>query len=237
MDNITKIFHKYIIKQPIFEETMENFCLPKKYTLQPQQKALTDILSSKYAPWIIDKNIRGILLFHQIGAGKTCTSISIAEKFKFKMKIMIVLPASLIDNFLSEMRTECTGDIYVKKEERIKLKKLNFDEDEYKIIINKINERIYKYYTIYSYHKFINLIKENKLINLNNTLLIIDEIQNMISLNGTFYNLLYNIINKSDNKLKIILMTATPIFDKPVEIALTLNLLKSNRSRILNLNK
>lgn len=231
-------FKKYIIKKPKYKETMENFCISDKgkYTLQPQQKALADILSSNLAPWKINEdNIRGILLYHQIGAGKTCTAISIAEEFKLKKNIMVVLPAALIGNFLSELRTECTGDKYVSKIERNKLKNLNFKDEEYKIIINKINKRIYKYYTIYSYHKFINLIKADKLKKLNNTLLFIDEVQNMISMNGTFYKLLMNIINNSDNKLKIVFMTATPMFDRPVEIALTLNLIKKND--LFNINR
>ena len=228
MDNITKTFNKYLIKVPTYKETMESFCIPKKYVLQPQQKALADILSSKLSPWYTDENIRGILLYHQIGAGKTCTAISIAEEYKFKLKIVVVLPAALIGNFMSELRSECTSDIYVKSNERSKLNKLNFNDEEYKLIINKINERIFKYYKIYSYHKFVNLIKEGKLKKLNDTLLIIDEVQNMISLNGTFYKLLYNIINKSNDHLKIVLMTATPMFDTPVEVALTLNLLKKN---------
>jgi hypothetical protein len=214
---------------------MESFCLPKKYALQPQQKILSEILSSKVAPWAIDKDIRGVLLYHQIGAGKTCTSISIAEKFKLKYNIVVILPAALIGNYILELSSECTSDTYVKNEERIKLNKLKITDNEYKIIQSKINDRINKYYTIYSYHKFINLIKENKLKNLNNTLLIIDEIQNMISLNGTFYKLLYNIINKSNN-LKIILMTATPIFDRPIELALTLNLIKKDLFNINSFN-
>jgi hypothetical protein len=68
-------------------------------------------------------------------------------------------------------------------------------------------------------------VKENK-IKLKNTLLIIDEVQNMISMSGIFYTTLKNIIDKTDDSLKILLLSATPMFDKPVEIALTLNLLR-----------
>ena len=227
MDNITKTFKKYYIL-PNKNETMESYCYPKKYTLQPQQQFLPELLISTLAPWTRDQDIRGILLFHQIGAGKTCTAISIAEKFKTKMNIVVILPAALIGNFMSELRSECTDNKYIKKEERLKLEKLNFDDEDYIKIIKKSNQRIEKYYTIYSYNKLINLIKENKIKNFNNTLLIIDEIQNMISLNGTFYKLLNNIINKSNDTLKIILLSATPMFDRPIELALTLNLLKRN---------
>ena len=67
-------------------------------------------------------------------------------------------------------------------------------------ILEKTEERISKYYTIHSYHKFVDLVKENK-IKLKNTLLIIDEIQNMISMTGTFYSTLKSIIDKTDDSL------------------------------------
>lgn len=95
--------------------------LSKKFKLQSQQIFLPDILSSNYSPWNIDNNIRGILLYHQIGAGKTCTAISIAEKLK-KLNIIIILPAALTDNFLTELRSECTGNEYITIDERNKLK-------------------------------------------------------------------------------------------------------------------
>ena len=223
--DITKEFKKYIV--PVSNEKMEQYCLPKNFTLQPQQLFLADFLSSKFSPWLLD-NIRGTLLFHQIGAGKTCTAITIAEEFKKKLNIVVVLPAALIGNFLSELRSECTENEYLTNTERNELIDLKPFDLLYKKIINKSNERIEKYYKIYSYHKFVALIGENKIKNLNNTLLIIDEIQNMISLNGTFYKTLVHIINNSNDSLKLLLLSGTPIFDKPVEIALTLNLLKKN---------
>ena len=225
MSNINKEFKKY--KIPITTEKMEDFCLPKKFKLQPQQELLSNLLISEHAPWNIYENIRGILLFHQIGAGKTCTAISIAEEYKKKIDIVVVLPAALIGNFLTELRSECPGDEYITFEERNKMKSLKRDDDMYKKIIDKSNERINKYYTIYSYHKFVALINDHKIKKLNNTLLIIDEVQNMISLNGSFYKALKQVIDNSENNLKLILLSATPMFDQPVEIALTLNLLKT----------
>jgi hypothetical protein len=223
--NITKEFKKY--KIPISNEKMEDFCLPKKFTLQSQQKLLPDLLSSKYSPWVVYKHIRGILIFHQIGAGKTCTAITIAEKIKKKLNIVVVLPAALIGNFVNELRSECPGNEYLTKEERTKIKNLKPGDSQFKEIMKESNERIDKYYTIYSYHKFVALIQEEKIKKLKNTLLIIDEVQNMISLNGTFYTSLKKVIDSSDS-LKLILLSATPMFDRPVEIALTLNLLKTD---------
>jgi superfamily II DNA or RNA helicase len=167
-----------------------------------------------------------MLVYHQIGAGKTCAAISVAEKMKKKYNIMVVLPASLIGNFMDELRSQCPGDEeYLNKTDRKKLVELKPDDKEYQKIIEKSEDKINKYYTIYSYHKFVELTQNNK-IKLKNTLLIIDEVQNMVSLTGTFYKTLKSSIDKSDNTLKILILTATPMFDKPNEIGLTLNLLK-----------
>merc|ERR1711924_329661 len=89
----------------------------------------------------------------------------------------------------------------------------------------KSNKKIDKYYKIYSYHKFV-MMATKKQFNLKNTLLIVDEIQNMISESGTFYTILLKTINNAPKDLRVVLLSATPMFDKPIEIALTLNLLR-----------
>ena len=206
-------FKKYKLKPS--HETMEDICRPSSFKLQPQQLFLKDYFTTT-------KN-KGLLIYHKIGAGKTCTAITIAEQFKKKMKLIIVLPAALIGNFKDELRSECGG--YMSEEERTEIKKLNPRDKIYKKLLTEVDKKINKYYTIYSYHKFVELCQENK-IKLRNTLLIIDEIQNMISENGPFYENLKHVIVKSDSLTRILLLSATPMFDKPEEIALTLNLLK-----------
>ena len=81
--NINKKFIKYKIPISSKNDKMEDYCMPKKFTLQQQQLFLSDLLSSDLSPFN-NKDIRGILIYHQIGSGKTCTAISIAEKFKKK---------------------------------------------------------------------------------------------------------------------------------------------------------
>ena len=214
--NITNKYKKYKIK--LTKETMEDYCTPKNFKLQTQQSFLAEYFASKEAP-------TGMLVFHQIGAGKTCAAISVAEKLKNKLKIMVVVPASLKGNFMDELRSPCTGNDYITLSEQKQLSILKIDDPEYNQIIKKTEERIKKIYTLYSYHKFIERVQNNK-IKLKNTLLIIDEIQNMVSLTGTFYKTLKKIIDKSDNSLRILILSATPMFDRPNEIGLTLNLLK-----------
>jgi len=214
--NINEKFKKYKLKPS--NESMEDICKPSKFKLQPQQLFLRDYFSTKHKE-------KGLLVYHKIGAGKTCTVITIAEQLKKKMNIMVILPAALIGNFKDELRSECGG--YMTSDEKNELKDLVPRDKKYKTILDNIDKRIDNYYTIYSYHTFIMLCEENK-IKLKNTLLIIDEIQNMISENGSFYTNLKKVIDKSDIDTKLLLLSATPMFDKPNEIALTLNLLNAD---------
>jgi superfamily II DNA or RNA helicase len=215
--DITKKYKKYIIKKK--KETIDDFCSISKFKLQPQQAFVAEYFSSKDSQ-------QGLLLYHQIGAGKTCAAISVAEKMKTKKNIMVVLPAALIGNFMDELRSPCPGENeYITETEKKMLLNTKIGSKEYNTIIKKSDDRIKKYYTIYSYHKFTDLAQHNK-IKLKDTLLIIDEVQNMVSLSGTFYTVLKKLIDNSDDTLKILLLSATPMFDRPNEIGLTLNLLK-----------
>ena len=206
-----------ISKKDQSEKKMEELCLPKKFKLQPSQLFLGEFFKKS--------RIKGLLIYHKIGAGKTCTAITVAEKLKNKLDIIIVLPAALIGNFKDELRSECPGDEYISQKNRKLLNKLEPSDPTYQKIIKNSNKKIEKNYKIYSYHKFNNLVTDKK-IKFKNNLVIIDEIQNMISQSGSFYKSIKETIDKSDDKTRIVLLSATPIFDKPVEIALTLNLLK-----------
>lgn len=214
-DFIDEKYSKY--KIPKQKKTLRQICFPDKYEFQMPQKFLAEFINPK-TPYT------GVLVYHRIGAGKTCTAVKIAENFKHIRKIMIVLPASLKGNFRSELRSPCAGNNYLTDPERALLKKYHPSSPEYNEIIKKSDERINKYYTIYSYNKFIEMIKQNTL-NLNNTLLIIDEVHNMISETGTYYESLYDAVHSAPSTLRLVIMSATPIFDKPIEIALTMNLL------------
>lgn len=216
-------FYKFVntkykeYKIPKTPKTFDQICFPKKYELQIPQKFLSEFINPK-TPY------KGLLVYHKIGGGKTCVAISIAEQFKGKKNIIIVLPASLKGNFRTELRSQCAGEMYLTNEERSAIKSMHPSDKEYIQIMEKSDQRINKYYTIYSYNKFVDLIKTTG-INFTNTLLIIDEVQNMISDTGIYYDILYNTIKNAPKDLRLVIMSATPIFDKPIEIALTMNLL------------
>ena len=164
-------------------------------------------------------------MFYRIGAGKTCAAVQICEAWKKKRKIVVVVPAALKNNFRTELRSLCAGEAYLKTEERKLLQTLHPTDKKYEDIIEKSDARIDEYYQIYSNNKFVELAEEKK-INLRNSILVIDEIQNMVSEKGKFYKVLNDTIHNAPKDLRIIIMTATPMFDKPNEIALTMNLLR-----------
>jgi hypothetical protein len=56
---------------------------------------------------------RGLLLYHGLGSGKTCTSIAIAEGMKDSKHVIIMTPASLRANYIGELK-KC-GDLLYKK--------------------------------------------------------------------------------------------------------------------------
>ena len=71
------------------------------------QKIVRDYLNI-YSPY------RGLLLFHGLGSGKTCSSIAIAEGLKTFKRIVVMTPASLRMNYIEEMKSKC-GDLMYKK--------------------------------------------------------------------------------------------------------------------------
>lgn len=220
---IGKIFNKYEIKKnPSFKE----ICFPQKFTYQLPQLFVSEFINPN-TPY------RGILLYHKIGAGKTCAAVNIGEKWKHLKKIMFVCPASLIGNVYKELRSECAGNEYISDKERNELSESEPGSDRYNEILDKVKKRIDKHYTIISYNKFVDLSHKNKL-DLRNYILIIDEVQNIVSENGTYYHTFLKEIQDGPKSLRVIIMSATPIFDKPIELALTMNLLRPNESFPLN---
>ncbi len=206
-DKINNIYKDY--KIPKKKKTLDDICFPKKFELQNSQKLLGNYINPK-TPYT------GILVYHRIGAGKTCTAVQIGEVWKKHRRIIVVVPASLKGNFRNELRSQCAGTNYLTDEERKLLSENHPSTKEYQDIIKRSDERINEYYEIFSYNKVIDLA-QNKEINLKNAILIIDEIQNMISEEGTYYNVLYDLIQRSPKDLRVVLLSATPMFDKPHE--------------------
>jgi len=76
------------------------------FSLLTHQKIVRDYMNL-FTPY------RGLLLYHGLGAGKTASSIAIAEGMKDTKKIIIMLPASLRTNYMEELKHK--GDSLYKK--------------------------------------------------------------------------------------------------------------------------
>ena len=55
---------------------------------------------------------RGLLVYHGLGSGKTATSIAVIEANRTKQKIIVMVPASLQDNYELEIRKTWTCTIW-----------------------------------------------------------------------------------------------------------------------------
>ena len=204
-----KTFIKYELKNtstqkpPKNQKPIKNQKPTKKvFTPFPYQNFLRDYLQGS-SPY------RGILLYHGLGSGKTCTSIHIAESLKDEKNVVVLLPASIEPNFI-EYGLKFCGD-----------KKYQANADAYK-------EK-------YSFIRFnaSNVQKQfTQFGSLDNHTIIIDETHNLVSImmsgilgnskNGKFiYDQLINAKN-----VKIIALTGTPVVNAPFELAVLFNVLR-----------
>ena len=79
-----------------------------EFKLLIHQKVVRDYLNL-HTPY------RGLLLYHGLGSGKTCSSIAIAEGMKSTKRIIVMTPASLQRNYIEEIK-KC-GDVLFKREQ------------------------------------------------------------------------------------------------------------------------
>jgi hypothetical protein len=73
--------------------------------LLPHQKVVRDYL-------MLETPYRGLLLYHGLGSGKTCSSIAVAESLLSTKKVFVLLPASLEQNYRGELR-KCGDPLYM----------------------------------------------------------------------------------------------------------------------------
>lgn len=78
------------------------------FSLLTHQKIVRDYMNL-YTPY------RGLLLYHGLGSGKTCTSIAIAEGMKDSKRVIIMTPASLRANYIGELK-KCGDTLYKKNQ-------------------------------------------------------------------------------------------------------------------------
>jgi hypothetical protein len=104
---INRIFQPY---KKELEDNIENISCDTigqnagEFSLLTHQKIVRDYINI-YTPY------RGLLLYHGLGSGKTCTSIAIAEGMKTSKRVIIMTPASLRRNYMEELK-KCGDALY-----------------------------------------------------------------------------------------------------------------------------
>ena len=197
----------------------------------------------------------GMILMYGVGTGKTMAVLKIAEQFKdqvkkYNTKIFVLVPGpNTKENFKKEL-IGTTNNIYFNNKNI--LNQLTEKELEYekKIAINNALQ-YYKIMSFKSFHKKVlgekiiekhsvsgktksiykkNIhgilerdISVNKITNMDNSLLIVDEAHNITG--NEWGDALRKIITDSHN-LRIVLLTATPMFNTADEIIQLLNFIR-----------
>ena len=103
---INNLFYPYREELVLSEKTQTCDNKEEDFSLMTHQKLVRDYINL-YTPY------RGLLLYHGLGSGKTCSSIAIAEGMKNASEVIIMTPASLRTNYKEELK-KC-GDLMYKK--------------------------------------------------------------------------------------------------------------------------
>lgn len=110
-DSITRIFLKSNYRNTNLDDADKDEDVCRKQAgpqntreLFSYQKLVRDYL-------LIETPYRGLLLYHGLGSGKTCSAIAVAESLMSTNHVFVMLPASLQANFRGEIR-KCGDPIY-----------------------------------------------------------------------------------------------------------------------------
>jgi len=177
------------------------------FSLLTHQKIVRDYLNL-YTPY------RGLLLYHGLGSGKTCTSIGIAEGMKDSKNVIIMTPASLRANYVEELK-KC-GDLLYKRNQYWEWISTAANPDALKTIsflLNLPQEYIHRHGGAF----FINIKKRSNYDELSdaNKKVLEEQINEMIQQKYTFIN--YNGLRFQSLKDRTNNFT-TNIFDNKVVV-------------------
>jgi len=190
---------------------------PKEFLLYHQ------LLVSKY--FANFPHSRGLLLYHEVGSGKTIIGASLAVHFSEKgLKVIILAPKSLQDNFRQGINQYIKNTHHTALTDKFKYVSLNANN-----LMDQLG-RLDKSKEIRKFEKnlgdFSAFIRQKNAFN--DCLLIIDEAHNLSNgvANGSKNAVgLYDMILNARN-LKILLLTGTPIVNDAFELGILFNMIK-----------
>ena len=243
------------------EKESDKICSPNmQFELEPHQKFIRNFLSFQ-SPY------NSLLIFHGLGTGKTCSSISVCEEMRnyyqqigSTKKIMIIASPVVQENYKLQLFDErklklinglwnlkaCTGNKFIKEVNPMNTKGLSKER-----VAKQIKKIIRQSYEFLGYTEFANKIdkvmkkvsstndkklfaKQRRAIEreFSGRLLVIDEVHNIRANDvkrRTTKNL-QDLVSYSKN-MKLLLLTATPMFNEATEIVWLTNLMNLNDNR------
>lgn len=237
------LFYEKIANKLEFQKYKTDKRIAKKDPLElyfPHQNLIKNFINP-YTPY------ERIFLFHDVGTGKTCSAIAIAEEFirdaaknNIEQKIFVLTSKSVSSNFKDELLHQCTKNRYVNPEDFKKFYKF----EHYDTFVNKVigkdykgtmDQDIYDDYdedieskNIENVDEYIESVTKQRILdtikyqNLNGYIIIVDEVHNMLF--GDRYLALKKIIDNSIN-IRLILLSATPMYNGVFSIVKLMNLL------------
>lgn len=262
--------YKYDEKSDVYYENIKQLsdkeCISREFELSPHQMFVRNYLSFQ-TPY------NGLLLYHEVGTGKTCSAISVCEEMRSYMlqinsfkKIIIVASPAVQENFKIQLFDErklknidgvwninsCTGNKFLKE-----INPTNMVGMERRKVIKKIRSIINRYYYFMGYVQFSNYLQKimDKTVSkgdkkaaikrkqikalkkeFSQRMVVIDEVHNLRIIDkktekDSTENLMKLVTNTQD--LKLLLLSATPMFNSYLEIIWIINVLNLNDGRFM----
>ena len=245
---VTNMYSNIVMKEEFSELKLKEIEGVKKNEFLNHQKFISRIIN-QYTPY--DR----LLLYHGLGTGKTCLMSAIAEYNKEinednKDVLILVKNQVLKDNVIDEIACVCKADKYEINKIDKKTGQLISIRKQRSSVLRKIK----KTYTVMTFRKLVNSIQElsNETINkmYGERIIIIDEAHNIRDIDDEKDQVDEDEVNTSYERrdvkkekedidlyteihrflhitkgIKVLLLTATPMRDKPSEICYLLNLL------------
>ena len=210
---------------------------------------------------------KGVLIFHGLGVGKTCTAITVAESVlslqnyraqdrtvsELDRPVWVIASPALLENFkkaifdatkllapgAAGVDSQCTRDLYLKLSMSMPaITHASMTADQLKTMtLKRIHNIIQSRYTFFTYDEIAKFVKTAQTAGtlsqiVQNKVIIIDEAHNLRNAEDSTKlgeSILHMVEAGQGNKL--LLLTATPMYNEPDEILRLMHLLLANDKR------
>ena len=258
-----KEFYDTRYEKPVgsIEEVSDKLC-NAEFELAPHQMFVRNFLSFQ-TPY------NGLLLYHGLGSGKTCSAISVSEEMRAYLKqmgiaqrIIVVASPNVQDNFRRQLFDEnklklvdglwniraCTGNKFLSEINPMNMKGLTKEK-----VVAQVKRIINTSYLFLGYIEFANYVNKRSTVGsdltakqrdkiikqklnriFSNRLIIIDEVHNIrMTPDNSDKRVAVELEKLVENveNMRLLFLSATPMYNSYKEIIWLLNILNKNDSR------